>query len=145
MITQFPLWSSAFLWPIIAMSPSYIAILPQARDHEGMQKCWLKGHSIQLWCCVRRSAARGAQEGDPAPRYPESMCYGWVPAFSMASATESYAALACMRGSEAVLMRGAPLVASLTSSWSLRHVVSCPVLAPTLHSVPHRSHILSTG
>ena len=66
------------------------------------------------------------REGDPAPRYPGSMCDGWMPVFSMASASESYKALACMRGSEAVLMRGAPLVASLASTWSLLHLVSPP-------------------
>lgn len=44
----------------------------------------------------------------------------------MAAATESYAALAGMRGSEAVLLRGAPLVTGLASRWSLHHVVSVP-------------------
>ena len=106
-----------------------------------MQKWWLKGHCIQLWRRVRRSAARGAQEGDPAPRYPEGMCDGWLPAFSMASATESYAALACMRGAEAVVMRGAPLVAGLTSCWSLRHVVRRPVLP---QGTPYPDHAETT-
>ena len=69
------------------------------------------------------------------------MCEGWVPTYSMVSATDSYKALASMRGSEAVLMRGAPLLGGTPQAWSLAHLVICPLLPTTSsddmsHSMP---------
>lgn len=74
-----------------------------------------------LWWC--RDAQHGEKEGDPKPRYDDSMAEDWVEYIKMDTSPNIYRALNKMWAHQPVLMRGAPLVAGLVGRWSMQQLV----------------------
>ncbi|KAK9814645.1 hypothetical protein WJX72_009229 [[Myrmecia] bisecta] len=69
-----------------------------------------------------KSAEQGEQEGDPKPRYFDSLACEWLQRIQLDHPTKTYKAMDLMRSEQPLVLRGTALIAKLASTWTLEHL-----------------------